>query len=121
MMAWDEGDPAARIDAIEETLETIRAEIETCRQAMLLSRAGIILGLATLAIVFTIAPAYATATVVLGAITAVIGGVVWLGANKSTKDELDVRRAETEAKRERLFTLVATRNGWVATEAPTYH
>ncbi len=121
MAAGDEGDLTARIDAIEAALETIEAEIETCRQAMVLSRAGIVLGLATLALVFTIAPAYATATVVLAAFTAIIGGVVWLGANKSTKDELDAKRADTETARERMFTLVASRNGWISTEAPTYH
>ncbi|WP_158811577.1 hypothetical protein [Beijerinckia sp. L45] len=111
----------SRLDSTEALLEEIYGEIRTCRQAMIMSRAAIGLGLATAAIVFTIAPAYSTAPVVLSAFTAIIGGLVWLGANKSTSEELDAKRTALEAEKADLFDRIAARNGWAASAIHTIH
>jgi hypothetical protein len=114
-------DFTSRMDATEALLEDLYGEIQTCRQAMILSRGAIGLGFATIAIVFTIAPTYASAPVILAAFTAIIGGLVWLGANKSTKDELEAKRATLEAEKAALFDRIAARNGWTAGTAQTLH
>ena len=110
-----------RIEALETMLDAIHARIDMCRQAMILSRVAIGLGLATGAIALTVAPAYNTAPVILAAFTAVIGGVVWLGSNKSTKDDLEARRAVIEAERDGLFDRIAAENGWAADGTRTIH
>lgn len=114
-------DFTSRIDATEALLEDLHSEIQTCQQAMILSRAAIGLGVATFVIVFTVAPAYSTAPIILAAFTAIIGGLVWLGANKSTKDELDAKRAALEKQKADLFDRVATRNGWPTGPYQTIH
>jgi hypothetical protein len=114
-------DFTSRIDATDALLEELYGEIQTCRQAMILSRAAIGLGFATALIVFTIAPAYDTAPIVLGAFTAIIGGLVWLGANKSTREELDSKRIALEAQKAELFDHIAARNGWTGSTVQTVH
>jgi hypothetical protein len=111
----------SRLDATEALLEEIYGEIRTCRQAMILSRAAIGLGFATVAIVVTIAPADSTAPVILSAFTAIIGGLVWLGANKSTGDELEAKRTALEAEKADLFDRIAARNGWATSALRTIH
>lgn len=96
-----------RMDATDAELEELRGRIATCDQAMILSRVAIGAGLVTFGLVFTIAPAYQTLTVLLLAFTAVLGGLVWLGANKSSRDELLERRATLDALKVRLFDVVA--------------
>ena len=105
-------DEAAAMEAVEAELEDLDGRIAVCGQAMLLSRVAIAGGLATFALCFTSATAFQTAPVLLLAFTAVIGGLVWLGSNKATREELGAQRAEVEARQSRLFDHVAARNGW---------
>ena len=114
-------DLSAEFDRIDAALEDLQAKIDSCRQAIVLSRLAIVLGLAALVAVFTIAPAYATATVIFAAITAIIAGIVWLGASKSTKDELLGQRAAAEARKNELFDASAGQNGWDRDVTETYH
>ena len=107
-------DPAEEIDAVERLIEEFGVRIELCRQAMILSRGAIACGVAVIAIVMSFAPAYNTGSVILSALTAVIGGLVWLGANASSQAEFKSRRVEAEQRQAALFEEVAARNGWAA-------
>jgi ABC-type nickel/cobalt efflux system permease component RcnA len=111
----------AEFDRIDAALEDLEAKIESCQQAIILARAAIFMGLATLGAVLTIATAYGTATVIFGAITAIIAGTVWLGANKSTKEELQAQRESAEARKSELFDLIANQNGWDRDAPGSYH
>ena len=76
----------AELAELEERIVRLRDTIESCRKAMVLSRGAIIAG----AIVFVanligvIAP-----SLLLGLLsfTAIIAGIVWLGANKTSREE----------------------------------
>jgi hypothetical protein len=114
-------DFSAEFDRVDAALEDLQVKIQSCQQAIILARAAILVGLAVLAAVFTIAPAYGTATVIFAAITAVLAGTVWLGATKSTKDELQIQRAAVEARKSELFDVIANQNGWDQDMPGTYH
>ena len=114
-------DPVSdELAAIEAELDDLGERIALCRQAMLLSRIAASLGLAVFVAVLLFVPAYRTAPVLLLAFTAVLGGTVWLGATKSTRDELRGQQTEAEARKGGLFDVVAARNGW-ADVAQTRH
>ncbi len=110
----DGADLASAIEEADRRLDVIGSRIETCRQAMILSRGALTCGLALLAAVTTVVPAFNTAPVVLPALTAAIGGLVWLGANQSSRTELETLRAAAECERAALFDQVVLRNGWSA-------
>ena len=103
----------ALFDDVERRIAELRDTLDACSRAILLARAALWLGLATLALVFTVAGALRTAPVVLGAITAVIGGIVWSGASRSSRgrDPAGPRRrrgAQVAIDRRKS----AARNGW---------
>lgn len=90
----------ARLAEIEDKIHRLQDLIETCRKGMLLSRVAIVAG----AILFLLNLALASPpSLVLGLLffTAIIGGLVWLGANKSSREqavaELRVAQAEWQS------------------------
>ena len=85
-----------------------------------MSRAAIYGGGFVLALVLTVAGAYRTPPIVFGAFTALLGGTVWFGANKSSRDDVEGQLAAAEAVKARLFDEVAARNGWPEM-TPTVH
>ena len=99
-------------EAIDQVIEALEDERDTCRRAIVVSRAAIGLGLLTLVCAFTVITELRSPTVVFGAIAAVIGGTVWFGANKSSREEIDARLAAVNARKARLFDVIAARNGW---------
>jgi hypothetical protein len=107
-------------EKIDERIEALHERLSLCRRAMLVSLVAIYGGGAVAAFVLTIAGSYRTPVVVLGAITAIIGGMVWLGANSSSRAEAEAELAEAQAVKARLFDEVATRNGW-RDLTPTVH
>ncbi len=72
------------------------------------------------ATVFTLAASYRTAPVILGAVTAMIGGTVWSGASRSSREEVRGRLAAAEDVKSKLIDEVAARNGW-RDLTPTVH
>lgn len=107
-------------EQIELQIETLQERLDTCRQAMTLSRAAIYGGALVLLLVLTVAGSYRTPPVVFGAITAVLGGTVWFGANTSSRADVESQLADAEAAKARLFDEVAARNGW-PDMTPTVH
>ena len=110
----------ARLDAIDLQIEDLRGELDGCRQSIALSRAAVWLGGIVLALVFTLVGSYRTAPVIFGAITVTLGGLVWLGASRSSREEARARLADAEALKSRLIDEVAARNGW-PDMTPTVH
>lgn len=102
----------AQFDAIEQEIEAIQDGLETCRRAIVASRAAIWLGGLTIVLALTVISALLTPIVLFAAITAMIGGTVWFGANKSTREELQSRLASVNQRKAQLFDVVAARNGW---------
>ena len=103
----------ARFEEIDRQIEALHERLDSCRQALVLSRAAIWIGGIVLVLVLTVAGSYRTPAIVFGAITAVLGGTVWFGANTSSRGDVEDEIAAAEARKARLFDEVAARNGWV--------
>ena len=76
----------AELAELEERIAHLRDTIESCRKAMLASRAAIVAGAIVFAanLIGVISP-----SLLLGLLsfTAIIAGIVWLGANKTSREE----------------------------------
>jgi hypothetical protein len=77
----------AQLAEIEERIEHLRDVIESCRKGMLASRTAIIAGgiLFVLNLLGLIGPA--SLLLALLSFTAIIAGIVWLGANKTSREQ----------------------------------
>ena len=88
----------AELAEIEERIERLRYMIESCRKGTLASRAAIVGGgvlfLANLLGLF----GPASLLLALLSFTAIIGGIVWLGANKTSREQAlaSLRAAQSE-------------------------
>ena len=78
-----------QFESLEQEIERLRDALDTCRRAILGARVALWGGAATLLAAFTLLRSLDTPTVVFGAIAAMIGGTVWYGANKSTREDLE--------------------------------
>ena len=107
-------------DEIDRQIETLGERLENCRQAMALSRAVLVVSLLTLALVLTVAGSWRTPAVVFSAIAGAIGGTVWLGASRTSRDETAEQLAALDRTKARLIDEVAARNGW-RDLTPTVH
>jgi len=81
-----EDSPTDEISRIEARLEELAAVAEQCRKVILVSKAAIAGGAAMLLVVI-LGLFGSSATVALGSIGAVLGGIVALGSNVSTLQE----------------------------------
>ena len=110
----------AEFDTIDRQIEALHERLESCRQAMALSRAAVVVSLVTLALVLTVAGNWRTPAVVFSAIAAAIGGTVWLGASRTSRDENAEKLAALDRTKARMIDEVAARNGW-RDLTPTVH
>jgi hypothetical protein len=108
------------IEALEDELATIDRQLAICRQAMILSRLAIGAGAAVLLSVTLVIRVSEPLIAGLAGFTAIIGGLVWLGANKSTREDLTRERAAVEARRHQLFEAAARLSGWEAGAVTTH-
>ena len=112
-------DAGAAFDALDEEIAELEAATASCRRAIAASRAAIVAG--GLALVLSLPlPPLRTPTIALTALAAMIGGLVWAGASKTSREELDARLADAEARKTALFDHVAASNGW-RDATPTVH
>ena len=95
-----DGDLRDQIARLEADIDQLAAEFERCRKAMLLSKVAIGAGGICILAYFLGATWFEPATMI-GALAAVIGGVVVLGSNSSTSKQITaalkaggIRRAE---------------------------
>jgi hypothetical protein len=77
----------ARLNEIEARIERLHDTIESCRKGMVASRAAIIAG--SIAFGANIIGVIAPASLLIGLLsfTMIIGGIVWLGANKTSREQ----------------------------------
>lgn len=93
--------PLTDISAIEARMETLRDEIETCRKAILISRAAIAGGGAW--IIFAAFGFVGSTGGLLLAIAACLGGFVGLGSNGTTQREARAELARLRSERDALI------------------
>ena len=87
---------------------------------MAVCRAVVCVATLAFVLVLTVATSFRTPVVVFSAIAAMMGGTVWLGANRSTLQEAAARLSALDATKERMIDAVAAQNGW-STLVPTAH
>jgi predicted phage tail protein len=94
-------DPQSRVLAIEREIEELNEYAEQCRKGMQISRGAIVAGALLFIGSATGLVGGHSAVAVIGGFAAVIGGIVWLGANKSSGEEAKagLRRAHAELAR----------------------
>lgn len=98
----DDSDPRDEIERLEAQIEQNLTTIESCRKFILASRVALVSGGALLVgAVSGVMPA--DATVMVGALAALLGGVVLGGSNRSTADEAAARMHAAEARRTALI------------------
>jgi hypothetical protein len=94
---------AGAIADLEERIEALHERIEHCRKAMLLSRIAIWAGGTVVAAAFLVGGVDRMVALVLLALSAIIGGFTWLGANRSTREEAERDLAAAEAARAEMI------------------
>ena len=104
----DEGDRREQIRRLEQRIEELAETIERCRKFVLMSKIAIALG-GLLALTMAFGVIWFDATVMVAAITAVIGGAVLLGSNSSTWDEKAAALQAAEARRAELISEIDLR------------
>ena len=98
----DEDDPADEIARIEARIEELAEIAERCRKIILVSRAAIAGG-AALLLVMMLGLFGSGATIALGSIATVLGGIVSLGSNTSTLQQTTDAIHAAEAHRSELI------------------
>ena len=98
----DEDEPSDAIAQIEAQLELLAERAEQCRKIIMVSKAAIAAG-ALLLLVMMLGLFGSGATVALGSIAAVLGGIVSLGSNTSTLQQTTAAIAAAEAHRSELI------------------
>ncbi len=111
----DDGELREQILRLEARIEELAGAIESCRKIILAAKAAMVLG--GLLIVGTLLGAIMfDPTVTLGAIAAIIGGIVLFGSNSSTLEQATAALKAAEAHRAELIgridlRVVESRNG----------
>jgi hypothetical protein len=98
----EEDDPTGAISQLEARLEALAEKAEQCRKIIMVSKAAIAAG-ALLLMVMMLGLFGSGATVALGSIAAVLGGIVSLGSNTSTLQQTTAAIAAAEAHRSELI------------------
>lgn len=100
--AMTEDNPSDEISLIEARLEQLAQRAEQCRKIIMFSKIAIAGG-ALLLLAMLLGLIGSGATVALGSIAAVLGGIVSLGSNTSTLQQTTAAIAAAEAHRSELI------------------
>ena len=112
-----EDDPHDEIERLETQIDELAARLESCRKFILVARVAVVAGAVLLAsMLLGVLPF--DPRLLLTAITALLGGIVVWGSNRSTADEAAQELAAAEAERASLIGSIGLR---VVTERPTLH
>lgn len=98
----DEADPRDEIEQLEARIDELAAAIESCHRVIVLSRVAIGLG-AVLLVAIAAGIVGFDAMAMLGAIAAMLGGIVLLGSNASTSKEAAAALQAAETRRAALI------------------
>ena len=95
-------DLRADISQLEIRIEELAKRIEECRKIILMSKIAMSIG-ALLIVALVVGAISFTPTTLLGAIIAVIGGIVGFGSNTSTLNQMTIEMKASEALRTELI------------------
>jgi hypothetical protein len=104
----NDDDLREQIVRLEAQIEELAAAIESCRKIILISRAAILFG-GLLIVAMIMGAVGFDSLVLIAAITAVIGGIVLFGSNKSTSEQAITALRAAEARRAELISGVDLR------------
>ena len=90
------------ISQLEIRIEELAKRIEECRKIILMSKIAMSIG-ALLIVALVVGVISFTPTTLLGAIIAVIGGIVGFGSNTSTLNQMTIEMKASEALRTELI------------------
>ena len=96
------GDLREKIARLEADIEQLADSLDRCRKAMLLSKAAIAAG-AILVLAYFLGPIGFDSTILIGAIAAIVGGVVVFGSNSSTSKQTMAALKDAESQRAKLI------------------
>ena len=94
-----------QIARLEADMEHLADDLERCRKAMLLSKIAIAGG-GICILVYFLGPIGFDPTIMVGALAAIIGGVVVYGSNSSTSKQTMAAMKATEARRAELIDMI---------------
>jgi hypothetical protein len=97
-----DGDLPAQISRLEARIDGLAETLERCRKIALVSKAAIAAGALGMA-VMTLGPMRVDPMAMLAAMTAVIGGIVVFGSNRSTSEQTAASMRAAEALRAELI------------------
>ena len=98
----DEGDLREDIVLLEARIEELAQTIESCARIIFLSRCAMVLG-GVLLLATAVGAIRFDPKVMIAAIAAVLGGIVFLGSNRSTSDQAAVALRAAELRRAELI------------------
>jgi hypothetical protein len=104
----DDADLHNEIERLEARIDELAHAIESCRRVILVSRAAIAAGAVLIVVIVAGAIAF-NPIVLIGAMTALIGGIVLLGSNGRTSDEAAADLKAAEALRADLIGMIGLR------------
>jgi hypothetical protein len=104
-----ESDPQDEIARLEAHIEALAESAERCRKIILFSKAAIAAGGLLVLVVVVVGPFRFDPAALVGAIAAVIGGIVGLGSNTRTLQQTAVAMRSAEALRAELIDGLAPR------------
>ncbi|HEX3339163.1 MAG TPA: hypothetical protein VHT68_08320 [Pseudolabrys sp.] len=103
-----DGDLRDQISQIESDIEQFAKTIDECRKAILLSKVAIAAG-GILILACFLAPVRFDPTIMIGAIAAIVGGVVVFGSNSSTSKQATTAMKAAERHRAELIGMINLR------------
>jgi hypothetical protein len=107
-MQMADDDPRDQISRIENDIEEYAVTLEGCRKAMLLSKVAVVSGIISLA-AYLLGAIWLNSVAVIGAMAAVIGGVVVFGSNLTTSRQATSAMAALERHRAELIDTINLR------------
>jgi hypothetical protein len=97
-----DGDPRTQISRLEARIDGLAEMLERCRKIALVSKVAIAAGALVMA-AMTIGPIRFDPMAMIAAMTAVIGGIVAYGSNRSTSEQTAAEMRAAEALRAELI------------------
>ena len=107
-MQMADDDLRDQISRVETDIEEYAITLEGCRKAMLLSKVAIAVGIAFLA-AYLVGAIWLNSVAVIGAMAAVLGGVVVFGSNWSTSKQTMAAMKAAEIQRAELIDMIDLR------------
>jgi hypothetical protein len=100
-----DGDLRDQIARLESDIEQLADGLDRCRKAMLLSKVAIVAGGALMLVYFLGAIGFDPA-ILIGALAAVVGGIVVYGSNSTTAKQTMAAMKEAESQRAKLIDMI---------------